>query len=89
MLSKEKQNYLSGANGCSRDLYVDRVNAQGTKALTPEEEKARIRKAFAAFLKREIAKDPELARDPAICEFLEYHDTYEAIKSVAKEELNL
>lgn len=89
MLENIIKNELAKANGLTEKRRIDLINEKGKKAITPEEEKARLRKAVYTLVTLMESLHPELASNPAIVEMKEYYSTYEQIKKDVKEEIGI
>ena len=72
-------------NELSDDLKTDLINALGGKEITPEEEKARLRKAVHTLIAYMEKLHPEIGNEPDIIQLKEYFELYEGIKSTVKE----
>ena len=83
------KNALAKANGLERKRRTDIINERGRRAITPEEEKARLRKAVYTLVTLMESMHPELSSDPAVVELKEYYGIYEQIKKDVKEEIGI
>lgn len=89
MITEKMKNHLADINGKKDERKVDLINERGKEAITPEEEKARLRKAVYTLVSYMERLHPEIADEPAIVELKDYFGIYEDIKREVKAELGL
>lgn len=82
------KNFLAGVNGVEEKRRVDLVNERGKRAIRPEEELARLRKAVYTLTCCMELLHPEIADKKEIVEMKEYFSLYEGIKREVSEEFS-
>ena len=80
-MKRNRYNALAKANGKTHARRIDLINARGKKAITPEEENARARKAIYVLLTLMAKQHPEIKELPEYKEAIEWFETFESIKA--------
>ena len=88
-MRRNRYNALAKANGLTNKRRTDLINEQGKKAITPEEESARARKAIHLLLTLVAEEHPHIKDLPAYKEALEWFETFEAIKAEVDTDLGI
>ena len=88
-MKRKRHNELAKANGKIAERRTDLINKHGKKAITPEEESARARKAIHLLLTLIAEEHPHIKGLPAYKEALEWFETFESIKAEIDTELGI